>query len=160
MGLRCFVCAFAPVPRKCYTPYYTSQITICNLQFIICNLQSIRGCMSARKKRWVLRDPAPADFIASLHDQSPLAATLLYQRGLRDESSIAAFLSTDYKRGMHDPFLLKGMDAAARRVAAAIAEGEPIAVYGDFHTDGVTAVTLLIQRMGAMDLDIRTSIPD
>lgn len=115
--------------------------------------------MSARKKRWVLRDPAPADFIASLRDRSPLAATLLYQRGLRDQPSIAAFLSTDYKRGIHDPFLLKGMDAAARRVAAAIAEGEPIAVYGDFDTDGVTAVTLLMQAIGAMGGDIRPYIP-
>ena len=115
--------------------------------------------MSARKKRWVLRDPAPADFIAALRDRSPLAATLLYQRGLRDQPSIAAFLSTDYKHGIHDPFLLKGMDAAARRVAAAIAEGEPIAVYGDFDTDGVTAVTLLMQAIGAMGGDIRPYIP-
>lgn len=115
--------------------------------------------MSARKKRWVLREPAPADFLASLRDRSPLAATLLYQRGLRDRSSIAAFLSTDYKSGIHDPFLLKGMDAAARRVAAAIAEGEPIAVYGDFDTDGVTAVTLLMQAIGAMGGEIRPYIP-
>jgi single-stranded-DNA-specific exonuclease len=115
--------------------------------------------MSARKKRWVLRDPAPADFIAALPERSPLAATLLYQRGLRDQPSIAAFLSTDYKRGIHDPFLLKGMDVAARRVAAAIAEGEPIAVYGDFDTDGVTAVTLLMQAIGAMGGDIRPYIP-
>jgi single-stranded-DNA-specific exonuclease len=115
--------------------------------------------MSARKKRWVLHDPAPADFITSLPDQSPLAATLLYQRGLRDQPSIAAFLSADYKSGIHDPFLMKGMDAAARRVAAAITEGEPIAVYGDFDTDGVTAVTLLMQAIGAMGGDIRPYIP-
>src|SRR5262249_54626697 len=122
-------------------------------------LQSIRGCMSARKKRWVLRDPAPADFFATVRDYSPLAATLLYQRGMRDKSSIAAFLSTDYKRGFHDPFLLKGMDVAARLVAAAIAEGETIVVYGDFDTDGVTAVTLLMQAIGAMGGDIRPYIP-
>ncbi|MEO7911772.1 MAG: single-stranded-DNA-specific exonuclease RecJ [Roseiflexaceae bacterium] len=115
--------------------------------------------MSARKKRWVMRDPAPAEFIDSLPGQSPLAATLLYQRDLRDQPSIAAFLSKDYKSGIHDPFLLKGMDAAARRVAAAIAEGEPIAVYGDFDTDGVTAVTLLMQAIGAMGGDIRPYIP-
>ncbi|HJZ47591.1 MAG TPA: single-stranded-DNA-specific exonuclease RecJ, partial [Roseiflexaceae bacterium] len=115
--------------------------------------------MSARKKRWVLRDPAPADFLATVRDYSPLAATLLYQRGMRDKSSIAAFLSTDYKRGFHDPFLLKGMDVAARRVAAAIAEGETIVVYGDFDTDGVTAVTLLMQAIGAMGGDIRPYIP-
>ncbi|MBK9710510.1 MAG: single-stranded-DNA-specific exonuclease RecJ [Kouleothrix sp.] len=115
--------------------------------------------MSARKKRWVLRGPAPAEFIASLRDRSPVVATLLYQRDLRDQRSIATFLSPDYKSGLHDPFLMKGMDAAARRIAAAIAEGEPIAVYGDFDTDGVTAVTLLMQAIGSMGGDIRPYIP-
>ena len=115
--------------------------------------------MSARKKRWILRDPAPADFIASAHDRSPIVATLLYQRDLRDQRSVDAFLSSDYKSGLHDPFLMKGMDAAARRVAKAIAEGEPIAVYGDFDTDGVTAVTLLMQAITAMGGEIRPYIP-
>src|SRR6266545_6306281 len=115
--------------------------------------------MSARKKRWVLRDPAPAEFVASLRDRPPLVATLLYQRGLHDTRDIAAFLSSDYKSGLHDPFLMRGMDAAARRVAAAIAEGEPIVVYGDFDTDGVTAVTLLMQAIEAMGGEIRPYIP-
>lgn len=115
--------------------------------------------MSARKKRWILRDPAPADFVASVRDRSPIVATLLYQRDLRDQRSVDAFLSSDYKSGMHDPFLLKGMDTAARRVATAIAEGEPIAVYGDFDTDGVTAVTLLMQAITAMGGEIRPYIP-
>jgi single-stranded-DNA-specific exonuclease len=115
--------------------------------------------MSARKKRWVQRDLAPADFLASMRDRSPVVATLLYQRGLRDPRDIAAFLASDYGKGLHDPFLMKGMDAAARRVAGAIAEGEPIAVYGDFDTDGVTAVTLLMQAIGAMGGDIRPYIP-
>ncbi|HNP72814.1 MAG TPA: single-stranded-DNA-specific exonuclease RecJ [Kouleothrix sp.] len=115
--------------------------------------------MSAHKKRWVLRDPAPADFLATMRDRPAVVATLLYQRDLRSQASIASFLSSDYKSGLHDPFLLKGMDAAARRVAAAIAESEPIAVYGDFDTDGVTAVTLLMQAIGAMGGDIRPYIP-
>jgi single-stranded-DNA-specific exonuclease len=115
--------------------------------------------MSARKKRWLLKQPAPTDFVATMHDRLPVVATLLYQRELRDQQGIAEFLSTDYKRGIHDPFLLKGMDAAARRTAAAIAEGEPIAVYGDFDTDGVTAVTLLMQAIAAMGGDIRPYIP-
>ncbi|MBK9942871.1 MAG: single-stranded-DNA-specific exonuclease RecJ [Kouleothrix sp.] len=115
--------------------------------------------MSARKKRWVLRDPAPADFLASMPDRPAVVATLLYQRELRDAAGIGAFLSSDYKSGLHDPFLLKGMEAAARRVAAAITESEPIVVYGDFDTDGVTAVTLLMQAISAMGGEIRPYIP-
>jgi single-stranded-DNA-specific exonuclease len=115
--------------------------------------------MSARKKRWELRPAAPADFIAAMRDRAPIVATLLYQRELRDPRAIDSFLSSDYKNGIHDPFLLRGMDTAGRRVAAAIVEGEPIAVYGDFDTDGVTAVTLLMQAISAMGGDIRPYIP-
>ncbi len=115
--------------------------------------------MSARKKRWVMRDPAPAEFLASMRDQPPVVATLLYQRGLRDPQSISAFLSSDYRHGLHDPFLMKGMDTAARRIATAIAEGEPMVVYGDFDADGVTAVTLLMQAISAMGGDIQPYIP-
>jgi single-stranded-DNA-specific exonuclease len=115
--------------------------------------------MSARKKRWQLLDPAPPSFRATLHDHSPIVATLLYQRELRDPQQIEAFFSRDYKREIHDPFLLKGMDVAARRLAQAISEGEPIAVYGDFDTDGVTAVALLMQAITAMGGDIRPYIP-
>ncbi len=115
--------------------------------------------MSARKKRWELLDPAPPSFRASLRDHSPIVATLLYQRDLRDPQQIESFFSRDYKGGIHDPFLLKGMDAAAGRLAQAISEGEPIAVYGDFDTDGVTAVALLMQAISAMGGDIRPYIP-
>jgi single-stranded-DNA-specific exonuclease len=115
--------------------------------------------MSARKKRWELRPPAPADFLASMRDRSPIVATLLYQRELRDPPTIESFLTQNYTGGFHNPFLMRGMDTAARRAAAAIAEGEPIAVYGDFDTDGVTAVTLLMQAITAMGGDIRPYIP-
>lgn len=115
--------------------------------------------MSARKKRWILNDAAPPEVARALRDYAPLMINLLHQRGLRDAHSAATFLSSDYAGGLHDPFQLKGMDVAARRIAAAIAEGEPIAVYGDFDADGVTAVTLLMQAITAMGGDIQPYIP-
>jgi single-stranded-DNA-specific exonuclease len=115
--------------------------------------------MSARKKRWVLRDPAPPAFLAAAPEYPPLVATLLYQRGFRDPAAIQGFLAPDYRRSMHDPFLLKGMAAAADRIVAAIQAGESIAVYGDFDTDGVTAVALLMQAITAMGGDIQPYIP-
>jgi single-stranded-DNA-specific exonuclease len=115
--------------------------------------------MSARKKRWVFREPAPPAFLASAPEHPPLVATLLYQRGFRDPAAIQGFLAPDYRLGMHDPFLLKGMDAAAERIVSAISEGESIAVYGDFDTDGVTAVALLMQAITAMGGDIQPYIP-
>jgi single-stranded-DNA-specific exonuclease len=114
--------------------------------------------MSARRKRWDLQPPAPPAFARQL-GLSPLLADLLHQRGLQDEAAVRAFVDADYRGGMHDPLLLCGMAAARDRIARAIAEGEPMAVYGDFDTDGVTAVTLLVQAITAMGGTIRPYIP-
>lgn len=117
-----------------------------------------RAPMSARRKRWDLKPPAPPDYARRL-GVSPLLATLLYQRELHDVDAAQAFLTADYSTGLHDPLLLKGMPEAAARVAQAVRAGELIAVYGDFDTDGVTAVTLLTQALSAMGANVRPYIP-
>lgn len=114
--------------------------------------------MSARRKRWVLRDPAPTDFIDAL-DYPPVVATLLYQRGQRDAAGMREFLESDYRTGLHDPLQMKGMAEASARIASAISSGEPMAVYGDYDTDGVTAVALLMQAIPAMGGNLRPYIP-
>ncbi len=115
--------------------------------------------MSARKKRWLIKNAAPQQFLAENSAHSPIIANLLFQRGLHTQAAVDGFLSSDYRSGLHDPFLMMGMEAAARRIAQAIDQREPIAVYGDFDTDGVTAVTLLMQVIQAMGGDIRPYIP-
>lgn len=114
--------------------------------------------LSARGKRWDLQPGAPPDFARRI-GRSPLLAALLYQRQLRDPQSVAAFVQAEYRSGLHDPLLMKGMPEASERIARAIAAGEPMAVYGDFDTDGVTAVTLLVQAITAMGGTIRPYIP-
>ncbi|HMQ30231.1 MAG TPA: single-stranded-DNA-specific exonuclease RecJ [Chloroflexaceae bacterium] len=113
---------------------------------------------SARQKRWDLRDPAPPEFVRAT-GLSPLLATLLYSRDQRDPDAVATFLAADLRAGLHDPMRMKGMPEAAARVARAVREGEPMAVYGDFDTDGVTAVALLVQAITAMGGQIRPYIP-
>jgi len=114
--------------------------------------------MSARRKRWDVKPPAPPDLARRL-GVSPLLATLLHQRELGDPAAAAAFLSADYRTSLHNPLLLKGMPEAAARVAKAVRDRELIAIYGDFDSDGVTAVTLLTQALRAMGGDVRPYIP-
>src|SRR5687767_10295055 len=104
--------------------------------------------MSAKRKRWVQRPAAPADFARTIACP-PIVATLLYQRQLQSPEAVRAFLESDY-RTLHDPLLLKGMPEASARIAQAIAAGEPMAVYGDYDTDGVTSVALLMQAICAL----------
>ncbi|MEJ5346958.1 MAG: DHH family phosphoesterase, partial [Chloroflexus sp.] len=114
--------------------------------------------MSARRQRWEIRPPAPTSFVEQL-GLHPLLAHLLYQRGLHEPSIARAFLNADYSSGLHDPFAMRGMAAAAGRIAEAIERGELIAVYGDFDVDGITAVALLTQAIKAMGGRIRPYIP-
>jgi single-stranded-DNA-specific exonuclease len=114
--------------------------------------------MSARRKQWKLCDPAPPDVVENL-GCGEIVATLLHQRKVYDATDAALFLETTYPGGLHDPFLMKGMQEASTRLAHAIAEGEPIAVYGDFDTDGVTSVTLLYQALSQMGGTVVPYIP-
>jgi single-stranded-DNA-specific exonuclease len=113
---------------------------------------------SARQKQWQVRPPAPPEVIEALGGEAILA-TLLYQRNLHTPEEVSHFLSDTYPAGLHDPFLMKGMSAASARIARAIVEEEPMAVYGDFDVDGVTAVTLLVQTIAAMGGNVRPYIP-
>jgi single-stranded-DNA-specific exonuclease len=112
--------------------------------------------LSARNKRWLIHE-TPREFIAAWRQFPPLIAAVLYQRGLRDESAIGEFFASDYR--LHDPFSLRGMEAAVQRIVAAIQNHEPMAVYGDYDTDGVTAVTLLVQVIRAMGGMIQPYVP-
>ena len=114
------VASFAPIPRKCY-PYYMAQSAICNLQFAI----KYKSCMSARKKRWVLHDLPRLDFLSPATDRRLPRPAVPAWPARPAEHGVS--VDSDYKRGI-TTHSLKGMDVAARR-AAAIAEGEPIAVW-------------------------------
>ncbi len=113
---------------------------------------------SAHNKHWALQPSAPPEVVTRL-GRSAIMSTLLYQRGFDTTEAVATFLEADFPKGLHDPFAMKGMREASQRIARAIADDEPIAVYGDFDTDGVTSVTLLMQAISAMGGTIQPYIP-
>ena len=112
--------------------------------------------LSARNKRWHVRE-TPPEFIAACRTLPPLIAALLYQRGVRSDAAMREFFSADYR--LSDPFSMRGMETAVQRIAAAIHDHELMAVYGDYDTDGVTAVTLLVQAISAMGGLIQPYVP-
>lgn len=81
----------------------------------------------------------------------PLLSLLLEKRGLTDEQEIEDFLQPSYENGMHDPFLLAGMEEAVDRIYKAVQEKEAICVYGDYDCDGIPASVILhdfLQKIG------------
>ena len=72
---------------------------------------------------------------------SPLTAMVLSSRGIRGQQDAENYLGCN--GFMPDPYLMTDMDLAAGRVGLALAQGEKIAVFGDYDVDGITATCLL-----------------
>jgi len=60
----------------------------------------------------------------------------------------------------HDPLLLPDIGPALARLQRALSERHPIAVYGDFDVDGVTASAILCEGLTALGAQVEAYIPD
>jgi len=114
-------------------------------------------------KRWEvksIRSPVPPAIVSRLRGlcSSPVMAQILYNRGLTDPDLARAFLRGETP--LSDPFLLKEMPEAVARIREALRRGEPIAIYGDFDADGVTATALLVQALQRLGGRVQPYIPD
>ena len=89
----------------------------------------------------------------------PLAAAVLCARGLDTPEKAAAFLDAGLGQ-LRNPLLMKDMDKAAARVARALADGETIAVYGDYDVDGITSTCLLTDFLRSEGGQVIPYIPD
>ena len=108
-------------------------------------------------KEWVLAPPVSDEHLYRYEGFSPILAQLLYNRGFEDPVAAREFISS---RDLdEDPFRLKDMETAVRRINLAIERQQPIAVYGDFDADGVCATSLLVQALAALGGEVTPYIP-
>jgi single-stranded-DNA-specific exonuclease len=77
-------------------------------------------------------------------DLEPLVATILANRGVSDPGEGARYLDPSVD-DLLDPFGMADMERAAERIARAVADDEPILVYGDYDVDGLTSTALMVQ---------------
>jgi len=92
-----------------------------------------------------------AEELARRLNTSPLVAQVLVNRGASDPADAEAMLNPKLT-DLHDPSLLSGCEAAAKRLARAVADGEKIVIYGDYDVDGMTASAILhacLRMLGA-----------
>ena len=73
-------------------------------------------------------------------------AALLIARGHEDVDSAQAFLKPALDQ-LHDPFLMRGMTDAVKRLRQAIDNQEPILIYGDYDVDGTTGTAVLLRAL-------------
>ena len=109
---------------------------------------------NAPRQRWIVAEPHPqeAEALAKAAHIPLTLAELLITRGIFQPDEAFAFLNPEISQ-LHDPYLMLGMATAVDRLDAAIAQREPILLYGDYDVDGTTAVVLLktaIEMLGGV----------
>ncbi len=89
----------------------------------------------------------------------PIAARVLYNRGIRGPEEAEAFLDAALPAG-ESGSLLHEFRPAVERLARAVEQGERIAIYGDFDADGITSSAILTKGLRGLGLTVMPYIPD
>lgn len=116
---------------------------------------------SAAGQFWSLRDSDDMQILAlsqrlGLPD---ILCRMLAGRNIAPDLA-EAYLNPRLRDLLPDPSLMAGMDKAAARLAQAIIDKEPVAVFGDYDVDGATSSALLLRYWQACGQDMRAYIPD
>lgn len=117
------------------------------------------ACGRVWRDRLDERGSARALSIVQRHGVPELLARILAGRGVEVHET-EAFLDPTVKGLMPDPHTLIDMDRAAQRIAAAVARGERVAVFGDYDVDGATSAALLARFLRHAGIDPVIYIPD
>ena len=95
-------------------------------------------------KRWKILSADPAT-CASLHESlkiSPVLCKILVQRGATTFEKAKNFFRPSMDM-LYDPWLMKDMDKAVKRIRQAFTYNEKILVFGDYDVDGTSSVACM-----------------
>lgn len=113
-----------------------------------------------RKRVWQIHshESRVVEQIAKELEISTLLAKTLCSRGIVTPEDGKCFLQAD-TAGLHDPFIMNGMELAASRVNQALEGNELILVHGDYDADGVSATALLVRTFRSLGGKVETFLP-
>jgi len=105
--------------------------------------------------QWILSatEQPPESFIQAVKQHTPAsnglyAAQLLWQRGIKDEKQLAAFINNKAYQPASPFEFGQEMHLAIARLQQARNANEKIAIWGDFDADGITATSVLWDGLG------------
>ncbi|MDM8543813.1 single-stranded-DNA-specific exonuclease RecJ [Desulfococcaceae bacterium HSG9] len=109
---------------------------------------------------WKIKQPE-IDAVRSLSRQldcHPVVAAILMIRDITTPEKVRTFLNPSLAN-LRSPFLLKDIEAATERIAAAINQREKILLFGDYDVDGVTGTSILLDFLQRADADVSYYLP-
>ena len=105
--------------------------------------------------QFVSRCPSP---VSGLGPYPGWFSALLSARGIDTPEAAERFLAPS-PEGLHDPFLLPGMDRTVALLKEAVAKGDTILVWGDYDVDGICAASILMDVLHEMGASLAYRIP-
>lgn len=114
------------------------------------------------RKRWHLVPPGNTDLVSQLSAElniDRILANLLVQRGIQSFEEARAFFRPSLD-DLHDPYLMRGMEAAVARIMQALDTNQRIMVYGDYDVDGTTSVAMVFDFLSRFTSNIDFYVPD
>jgi single-stranded-DNA-specific exonuclease len=100
-----------------------------------------------------------AEALAQVEGIPDILARLLAGRGV-EAADAARFLAPKLRDLLPDPATLVDMEAAAARLASAVARQEKVAIFGDYDVDGACSAALLAGFLSEAGARPRIHIPD
>lgn len=104
------------------------------------------------KKRWIVKKKKFDDVVAQV----------LYNRGIKSKKEQKQFLEPNYERDLGNPFLIKGMKKAVKRIQVALKNREKIGIFGDYDVDGICGSIVLHEFFETVGVtpSFETYLPD
>jgi single-stranded-DNA-specific exonuclease len=113
-------------------------------------------------KRWLHREIPPKEQVEQLSkaiNTNSYLSSILFQRGIHDFEAAKKYFRPELE-DLHDPFLMKDMEKAVKRLKTALDKEEKILIYGDYDVDGTTAVALVYSYLRKFYPNCEVYIPD
>lgn len=114
------------------------------------------------QKRWLIAEPIPIEEIKSLSNSlkvSTVMSEILLQRKVNSFVEAEEFFRPNLNK-LHDPFLMKGMELAVKRLTLAIGNKESVLLYGDYDVDGTSSVAMMYTYLAKKLDNLSFYIPD
>ncbi len=115
---------------------------------------------SASGRRWIWREAEErtAMAIAQRLALPELLGRLLAARGITIDTA-ADWLDPTLRAMLPDPSVMADMDVAALRIAKAVAQGETVAVFGDYDVDGACSGALMVLLLRELGCTVFSHVP-
>ncbi len=106
--------------------------------------------MSVLGKKWKIRNEDPTKHVID---------KILQNRGLNEPQKVESFLNSSFKKGVHNPFLMKDMEKALHRIKMAIRDGEKIMIFGDYDVDGISGTAIFVHALKLLGARVSYRLP-